>query len=94
MMIETIEIEKLKEDLSNSINHCSIAIMENLRNIHRDFKKETYEQFLEKLLTTEEKEQIQKGYARIVDNIYYSSMPNYFQKHVFKQRFNVEFKEV
>ena len=93
-MVEIIEIEKLKEDLSNSVNHCSIADMENLRNIHRDFKNETYEQFLDKLFTTDEKEQIEKGYARIVDNIFHSSMPNYFQKHVFKQRFNIEFKEV
>ena len=93
-MLEIIETEKLKEDLSNSVNYCSIEVMEDLRNIHRDFKNETYEQFLEKLLTIEEKEQIEKGYARIVDNIFYTSMPNYFQKHLFKQMFNVEFKEI
>lgn len=88
-----LEVEKLKEDLSNSVNHCSIEDMENLRNIHRDFKNETYEQFLEKLFTTEEREQVEKGYARIVDNVFYTSIPNYFQKHLFKQMFNIEFKE-
>lgn len=89
-MTRVTKIPKLKEDLSNVIYSFSINDLEKLRNIHRNFSDESYEQFLDKLLTKEEKSEIKEGYAIVKNNMLYSCMPNYFMKHGLKQIFDVE----
>ena len=93
-MLEIKEIYKLKEDLSNAVNHYIIGALDGFGMMHKIVSKKKYEEFLEAYLTPMEKSLIKNGYAKIKDNVFYCSLPNCFQRYEFKERFNVVLKEV
>lgn len=84
-----VVIDKLKEDLSNSLHSFSLSTASKLRGIHKK-DNETVDEFLDRLLTEEEKEHIIRGYATIKSDTYYCTVPNYFQRYGLKERFDVD----
>ena len=90
-MTQTINVEKLKDDLSNAIYSVNLLHEKDFR----DSVNRVYEDDLisEDIRDIERQKLIEKGYSRIVDGVYYTTYPSFSQKYLFKQLYDIEFVE-
>lgn len=90
-MTTIIKIEKLKDDLSNATSSVNLlheqAFRSSVNNVYED------ELISEKKRDAERQRLIDRGYSRIVGDIYYTTYPTLSQRYLFKEIYDTEFIE-
>lgn len=90
-MSQIINIEKLKDDLSNAIYSVNLLHEKAFRSsVNRVYEDDLIS---EDTRDIERQKLIEKEYSRIVDGVYYTIYPSFSQKYLFKQLYDIEFVE-